>query len=74
VIPGTAIAGPQGDGDVKPHIKNVAGVASAATSATVTSAGRSVPERLQELEAVRASGAISDAEYAAKREQIIAEI
>jgi hypothetical protein len=66
----TAVA----NGDVKQHIKNVVGVAPAATSATVTSAGRSVPERLQELEAVRASGAISDAEYAAKREQIIAEI
>jgi hypothetical protein len=62
------------NGDVKQHIKNVAGVAPAATSATVTSAARTVPERLQELEAVRASGAISDAEYAAKREQIIAEI
>jgi hypothetical protein len=31
----------------------------------------SVPQRLQELESVRASGAISDAEYAAKRQQII---
>jgi hypothetical protein len=31
----------------------------------------SVPQRLQELDTVRASGAISDAEYAAKRQQII---
>ncbi|OBK52682.1 SHOCT domain-containing protein [Mycobacterium sp. 1081908.1] len=34
----------------------------------------SAAQRLQELEALRASGVISDAEYAAKREKIIGEI
>jgi hypothetical protein len=31
-------------------------------------------QRLQELEALRATGAISDAEYTAKRERIIDEL
>jgi DivIVA domain-containing protein len=34
----------------------------------------STEERLQQLEGLRATGVISDAEYAAKREQIISEI
>jgi hypothetical protein len=34
----------------------------------------STSQRLQELETLRATGAISDAEYAAKRQQIIAEL
>jgi hypothetical protein len=34
----------------------------------------SAPQRLQELEGMRATGAISDAEYAAKRQQIISGI
>jgi hypothetical protein len=33
-----------------------------------------VPHRLQQLETMRASGAISDAEYTAKRQQIISSI
>jgi hypothetical protein len=34
----------------------------------------SVAQRLEELEKLRAGGAISDAEYAAKREKVIAEL
>jgi hypothetical protein len=40
----------------------------------VTPQRRSVSQRLQELETLRATGAISDAEYTAKRTQIIDEI
>jgi hypothetical protein len=36
--------------------------------------GLSIAQRLQELETLRATGAISDAEYTAKRQQIISEI
>jgi hypothetical protein len=34
----------------------------------------STAQRLQELETLRATGAISEAEYTAKRQQIIAEL
>jgi hypothetical protein len=37
-----------------------------------TPSGPSTAQRLQELEMLRATGAITDAEYAAKRQQIIA--
>ena len=37
-------------------------------------AAASVPHRLQQLETMRESGAISDAEYTAKRQQIISSI
>jgi hypothetical protein len=40
----------------------------------VTPAAETIGRRLQELETLRATGAISDAEYTAKREQIIADI
>ena len=39
-----------------------------------TAPGPSVSQRLQELETLRATGAVSEAEYQAKRSQIIAEI
>jgi hypothetical protein len=50
-----------------------------ATPAPVPSAPSPAPEqstaqRLQELETLRATGAISDDEYAAKRQQILAEL
>jgi hypothetical protein len=48
--------------------------APAQVSAAVIPPRRTIAERLQELETLRATGAISDAEYTAKREQIIAEI
>jgi hypothetical protein len=35
---------------------------------------QSIAARLQDLETLRAAGAISDAEYTAKRQQIIADI
>jgi hypothetical protein len=41
--------------------------------ASPPSAG-TVPQRLQELESLRATGAISDTEYTAKRQQIITQI
>jgi len=40
----------------------------------VTPPRQSTAQRLQELETVRATGAVSEAEYSAKREQIINEI
>jgi hypothetical protein len=40
----------------------------------LTPPGPSIAQRLQELETLRATGAISDAEYTAKRQQIISEI
>jgi hypothetical protein len=39
-----------------------------------TPAAQSIAGRLQELETLRDTGAISDAEYTAKRQQIIADI
>ena len=40
----------------------------------LTPPGPSIAQRLEELETLRATGAISDTEYAAKRQQIISEI
>jgi Short C-terminal domain len=54
--------------------EDVAITAVAPTAAAVTPAAQSIAQRLEELEALRASGAISDAEYTAKRQQIIADI
>ncbi|MCW2626682.1 MAG: hypothetical protein QOF66_3853 [Mycobacterium sp.] len=42
--------------------------------AAVTPPRQSTAQHLQELETVRATGAVSEAEYSAKREQIINEI
>ena len=62
-------------GDYRPRIEKQTGAAPAAVaSAAVTPPRESVAQRLQELETLRATGVISDAEYSAKREQIIAEI
>ncbi len=44
------------------------------SAATATPSQPHAAQRLQELETLRAMGAISDAEYTAKREQIISEI
>ena len=57
------------NGDVNQHINSAAGAPPPATSP-----GLSVTERLQEVETLRATGVISDAEYTAKRAQIIGEI
>jgi hypothetical protein len=43
-------------------------------AATVAPPTASVAERLQELETLRATGAISDTEYTVKRQKIIAEM
>ncbi len=48
--------------------------AAAPAQTALTPQAQSITGRLQELETLRASGAISDAEYTAKRQQIIAEI
>jgi hypothetical protein len=40
----------------------------------LTPPAMSISQRLQELETLRATGAVSDAEYKAKRAQIISEI
>jgi hypothetical protein len=49
-------------------------VAAAAPPPTAVTQSQSIARRMQELETLRAAGAISDAEYAARRQQIIAEI
>jgi pyruvate/2-oxoglutarate dehydrogenase complex dihydrolipoamide acyltransferase (E2) component len=46
----------------------------AAPSPTMTPPAPSISQRLQELETLRATGALSDEEYTAKRSQIISEI
>jgi hypothetical protein len=46
----------------------------AAAPTAIVPQAQSIAARLQELETLRTAGAISDAEYAAKRQQIIAEI
>ena len=46
----------------------------AAAAPPPTAASQSIARRLQELETLRDAGAISDAEYTARRQQIIAEI
>jgi hypothetical protein len=48
--------------------------AAAVAGATAAPSQPLVAQRLQELESLRVTGVISDAEYAAKREQVIAEI
>jgi hypothetical protein len=54
---------------------SVEAVPPAAASATeLTAPAQSIARRLQELETLRATGAVSDAEYTAKRQQIIADI
>jgi len=45
-----------------------------ARAPVAAASGLSIAQRLQELETLRATGAISDAEYTAKRQQIISEI
>jgi hypothetical protein len=45
-----------------------------AAQTVLTPPGPSIAQRLQELETLRATGAISDAEYTTKRQQIISEI
>jgi hypothetical protein len=55
-----------------PHVSAAPAPAPAAIAVTPPAAG--IARRLQELETLRVSGAISDAEYAAKRQQIIADI
>jgi hypothetical protein len=64
------------EGDCTQRIENRTGAAPAppVASAVVTPPRQSIAQRLQELETLRATGAISEAEYAAKREQIIDEI
>jgi hypothetical protein len=59
---------------VRQRIMDRTGVASGMGGSTVTPPRRSIAQRLQELETLRATGVISEAEYAAKREQIINEI
>jgi Short C-terminal domain len=49
-------------------------IAVAAAATPPTAATQPIARRLQELETLRDAGAISDAEYAARRQQIIAEI
>jgi hypothetical protein len=60
------------NGDYRQRIQDRTNAAPA--SAGVAPPLQSTTERLQELEALRATGVISDAEYTAKREQIIGEI
>lgn len=48
--------------------------AGAATAPPVTTPSVSTSQRLQELETLRATGAISESEYATKRQQIIADL
>jgi hypothetical protein len=58
-------------GDASPA--SVSGQSASAAEAPVPAA-EGISARLQELESLHASGAISDAEYAAKRQQVIADI
>src|SRR5271165_7103328 len=46
----------------------------AAASPVLTPSEPSIAQRLQELETLRGTGAISDTEYSSKRQQIISEI
>jgi hypothetical protein len=64
----------RGKAAVRQHIKDRTGATSAIDPSTATLPRPSVAQRLQELETLRATGVITDAEYAAKREQIIGEI
>jgi Short C-terminal domain len=54
--------------------EDVVPAAAPAQMTAPTPQAQSIAGRLQELETLRASGAISDAEYTAKRQQIIADI
>lgn len=71
-----AIVRPQPMTPLQQHNQDRIGAAPApaVAPAAVTPPPRSTAQRLQELEALRATGAISDAECTAKREQIIADI
>lgn len=60
--------------ELRPSTPRVIGGGTITGGAAVAPPQPSAAQRLQELETLRASGAISDAEYAAKREQIIGEI
>lgn len=64
------------NGDYRQRIKDRTGAASRppAAPAAVTPPQQTIAERLQQLETLRATGVIPDAEYTAKREQIINEI
>ncbi|HUB58052.1 MAG TPA: SHOCT domain-containing protein [Mycobacterium sp.] len=64
---------PSADSAALEGISIEAAPAAAAPTAIVPQA-QSIAARLQELETLRAAGAISDAEYTAKRQQIIADI
>lgn len=63
-----------GKAAVRQRVKDGTGAASAIGPSTVTPPRPSVAQRLQELENLRATGVISDAEYTAKRAQVIGEI
>jgi hypothetical protein len=64
----------QGPDAVRHRITDRTAVSPAMAPPTVPPARRSIAQRLQELETLRAASVISDAEYTAKRAQIIAEI
>jgi hypothetical protein len=63
-----------GKAAVRQRIKDRTGAASAVGPSTATPPRPSVAQRLEELENLRATGVISDAEYTAKRTQVIGEI
>jgi hypothetical protein len=63
-----------GKAAVRQRVKDRTGAASAIGPSTVTPPRPSVAQRLQELENLRATSVISDAEYTAKRTQVIGEI
>jgi hypothetical protein len=66
---------PAGSAAAKSSEDVAVAAASAATAATAaTPAVGTIAQRLQELETLRGAGVISDAEYAEKRQQIIADI
>lgn len=64
----------EGKDVVRQRIRDRTGAVSGMGRSTVTPPPRSIPQRLQELDTLRATGVISGAEYTAKREQIINEI
>jgi hypothetical protein len=65
----------QGDASVRQCIEDrIAAPAPAVGAPAGTPPWQSTAQRLQELEALRATGAISNVEYSAKREQVINDI
>ncbi|ORW39690.1 hypothetical protein AWB92_25335 [Mycobacterium sp. IEC1808] len=64
----------EGKDVVLQRISECLGIAPGMSPPAATPPRRSIAQRLQELETLRATGVISEAEYAAKREQIINEI